>query len=126
MGRVKTSVVGDDPVAITGLNGCPGVFFFGTNFVTAAHIEPDAIASQTTAGASQAQSKGTVTAITIKAVDASDFTAVRNAIGNRFPNARIVDETYDMTDDTESFTTFTASPGSTTVESKPEDHLGSG
>ncbi|KAH0538330.1 hypothetical protein FGG08_005065 [Glutinoglossum americanum] len=122
MGRTKTSRTGEKPIAVTGLNGCTGVFFHGEDFVTGTHADAGQVAEEAAAGAQEAKSVGEVTQITIKAPDHGDFVKASNAVKGDFPDAQIVEENYVMTDDEDAFFTFTATPGSKEVNSQ-KDHL---
>ncbi|KAH0564730.1 hypothetical protein GP486_001877 [Trichoglossum hirsutum] len=117
MGESETVKASENkPIAIVGVNGCTGVFFHGDGFVTATHGNPDYLASEADAGASEAKNEGTVTAITIKAPSgSSDYKTVENIVKAAFPDAQIIRSDYDIADEGY-FYNFKAKPGDTNVD----------
>jgi hypothetical protein len=121
MGRTKTSD-SDKTVAVAGVNGCTGIFYHGQRFVTATHADADAVALQAYGGAVEAAKYGAVNTITIKAPDDAVFGTARDAVLQRFPNAKIVQQNYAESTTPGTFWTFSAKPGSEDVTSQLDRH----
>ena len=107
MTKLKTSH--DKKIRIVGVDGCTGIFIFGSGFITGAHAAPDDIPGTARRAAQEASQAGRVTSIRIIAPVKGDGSKAQEALRTALPGIPASTDTYAMMN--KGFWEFEATPG---------------